>query len=321
VPSLFSRSSWDHWRRSATQAALHGVLRLGRWLGPRGALEAGRLFGGVSGLAGPLRRRLAANFRAAGFAPTDDLLDRYFCRLGDWAGWSLAIYEHGLEGSGVPARVVFDDSVRHFDEAVARGRGVVLASPHFACHEILAALSARRHPVAAVVRESKSALHDAVKRRWYGALGLEMIHRARHSSLVADTVSLLRVLRTGRVLGITPDVLVSGGKGVPVRLFGRAVTLSPGFAVLAQRSGAAVLTGTVEWEGRPGSRHARLRGSFHPPTVLPPAGDRERTAREALQAWCDRFEESLRVQPENWLFWLDKRWTRVLQAPPALRAA
>jgi lauroyl/myristoyl acyltransferase len=317
VRSLFSRSAWDLWRRSLTQKALHGMLRLGRWLGPHGAREAGRLFGGLTGLAEPLRRRLADNFRAAGIAPTEDLLDRYFRRLGDWAGWSLAVYEHGLDGSGVTARVEFDESVRHFDEAVAQGRGVVLVSPHFNCHEILAACTGRRHPVAALIRESKSSLHNDIKRHWYDTLGMEVVHRARHSSLLSDTLALLRVLRSGRVLGVTPDLVVPANKGVPVRLFGRTVTVSPGFAVLALRSGAPILTGTPGWIGPPGSRHACLRPSFEPPTTLATTGDRETTVREAVQAWATRFEAAVRAHPETWLFWLDKRWTEVLRQPPA----
>jgi lauroyl/myristoyl acyltransferase len=303
------------------QKGLHGVLRLGRWLGPHGVLELGRLFGGVTGLTGPLRRRLADNFRAAGMVPTEDLLDRYFRCLGDWAGWSLAVYEHGLDGSGLAARVEFDDTVRYYDEAAALGRGVVMVAPHYFFHDILAACAGRRHAVAGVVREGKSALHNEVKRRWYGALGLEVVHRARHSSLLADTLALLRVLRSGRVLGVTPDLVMPPDKGVPVRFFGRTATVSPGFAVLALRSGAPIIMGRPEWIGPAGTRHARLQPRFDPPITLPSTGDRDRTVREAVQACFTGFEARLRAQPEKWLFWLDKRWTEVLRKAPAAGAA
>ena len=69
---LFSASAWDGLRRRATQAALHGVLRLGRWLGPHGALELPAIvFGGAAGLVLaratylPGNRTLAASLREA----------------------------------------------------------------------------------------------------------------------------------------------------------------------------------------------------------------------------------------------------------------
>src|SRR5437870_11819514 len=49
-------------RKSATQKLLHGMLRMGRWLGPGGAMTLGKLVGWGCGFAGPLPSRLAANF-------------------------------------------------------------------------------------------------------------------------------------------------------------------------------------------------------------------------------------------------------------------
>ena len=299
-------------RRSATRTLLSGMLRLGGWLGPGGAIGLGRLLGGVCGFTGPLRKRLAANFRAAGIEPTKDLLDRYFQRLGLWAGWSLAVYEHGLERSGIVQRIEFANSLAYLDEAAAQGRGVIVAAPHFFAHEITAAVAGRRHPFAALVRESKSAAHNDVKRHWYGALGMEMVHRARRSSMLADAVALIRVLRSGRVLGITPDVLVPEDQGMPVTMFGRTVSLAPGFAFLAMRSGAPVLTSHLEWLTPENPREARIRVHCHPPMRMPEGGNRE-ALREAMQSWCSHYETLLRQNPENWLFWLDKNWTRVLQ--------
>jgi lauroyl/myristoyl acyltransferase len=314
VRQLLSAGWWDGLRRAVTRAAVHGALAVSRWLGPAGVLEVGRAVGGLAGLAGPLRRRLATNFRLAGIAPTEERLDAWFRRFGTWAGWSLAVYQAGLDGSGLLGRISFDESLAHLDAALARGRGVVLAAPHLACHEITAGFLHRRHPVAALVRESKSADHDAVKRRWYEALGLEIVHRARGSSLVADVVAMLRVLRNGRVLAVTPDVLLPEDKGTHVRFFGREVCLSPGVVVLAQRSGAPLVTAQLEWDDGPGSRLGRVRIRFSPPLELPAAGDREQAARLGLQLWCAETEEYLRRRPENWLFWLDKRWTRALRA-------
>ena len=38
--------------------------------------------------------------------------------------------------------------------------------------------------------------------------------------------------------------------------------------------------------------------------------------RAGMQQWCSWFEAEVRAKPENWLFWLDKRWTRFLRETP-----
>jgi KDO2-lipid IV(A) lauroyltransferase len=306
------------WRRAATQAAVRGAVKLTRWLGPGRALDLGQGVGSLARLAAPLRRHLATNLANAGIVPTPTILNRYFHRFGCWTGWSLAVYQAGLEGSGVAARLEFDKSVVHLDRAVAKGRGVVLACPHLFCHEMAAAAIHRRHPVVALVRETKDAGRGALKQHWYEATGMETVRRPRESSVVADTLAYLRVLRTGRVLGITPDVLLPADKGLPVWMFGRRVTLSPGAVVLAMRAGAPLVTPLAEWlDAEPGRRGARIRMYFCEPVEYPAGGDRERTLRDGLQAWCRNVEDYLRREPENWMFWLDKRWARELAAPAA----
>jgi lauroyl/myristoyl acyltransferase len=190
----------------------------------------------------------------------------------------------------------------------------VLAAPHLACHEIAAAYAHRRHPLVALIRESKSAEHDAIKRRWYEALGMETVHRARNTSPLADVVAMLRVLRAGRVLAVTPDVLVSDDRGVRVRMFGHEASLAPGIVVLAQRARAPLVTGLLEWEEH-GPERGRLCARFTEPLELPPESSREQLLQEGMQRWCGQVEGYLRSRPENWLFWLDKRWTRVLRGP------
>jgi lauroyl/myristoyl acyltransferase len=256
------------------------------------------------------------NLKRAGIEPSETILNRYFHRFGCWAGWSLAVYQAGLEVSGVAERLVFDESVANLDRAVAKGKGVVLACPHLFCHEMAAAAIHRRHSVVALVRESKNPERGAIKQHWYEATGMETVRRPRDASVVSDTLAYLRVLRSGRVLGITPDLLLPPDKGLPVRMFGRTVTLSPGIVLLAMRSGAPLVTPLAQWlDAEPGQRGARIRMWFSEPIEFPAGGDREQTLRDGLQAWCGYVEGYFRREPENWMFWLDKRWTGALAAP------
>lgn len=301
-------TSWLHdLRRAGTQSAVHAALAVSRRLGPAGAIRIGAALGAAAQLALPLRRRLAATLRDAGITPTSAILDRYFDRFGRWAGWSLAIYQAGFDGARMGERFVFDDSIANLDRAAAAGRGVILAAPHAFCHEIAAAAVHRRHRVAALVRESKSPAREAMKQRWYAATGLDTIRRSRHASVVADTRAYLRLLRDGRILAVTPDLLADKGHGVPVRAFGREVHLAPGIAVLALRTGAPIITVLGEYLEDGG------RLCFSEPDYVTAGPDKDEAVRAAVGRVWASLEDFFRRNPDSWMFWLDKRWARALR--------
>ena len=312
---LFTAEWWDGLRRGGTQAALQAVVTLGHGLGPAGSRRLGSVLGSGARWALPLRRRLAMNFRMAGIEPTAGRLDHYFANFGELVGWSLAVYQAGFARSGVAELIDLDESVAHLDQAVAAGRGVVLAAPHLFCHELGAAAINRRHPVVALVRETKSPGRERLKRRWYEATGMTTVLRPRHTSIVGDTLAYLRLLRRGQVLALTPDLVVPANRGVPVAMFGRQVHLMPGLVVLAMRAGAPVVTALGDRSG------PRLRVTFSEPTHFVPSGDHDRGVQRGMQAWCDMLETYLKRFPENWMFWLDKRWTRTLRTPDRARQA
>lgn len=313
----------DEWRRRLTRGATVAAVRLAGHVGCGPTRSLGLALGRFAGLVPSLRRQLIRNLTAAGMDASEATVRAYFRRLGLWVGHSLGVFAAGLDRSLAPTQFELDpETVHHLDEAVARGRGVVLAAPHLFGHEIGAALIHRRHPVTALVRPSKDAAWSAVKARWYGeALGLQTVLRPRKGSTAGDVAALLRVLRCGQVLGITPDLPTSRASGLPVTLFGRIVHLSPGMIVLAARSGAPLVTVGGCWLPDP-SVPGRERGrvTFSPPLELP-RGTRDETLRNGLQRWCDQFEQSLRRSPADWLFWLDKAWTRVLRQPPVVRTS
>jgi lauroyl/myristoyl acyltransferase len=315
----------DDLRRRVTRGAAAGALRVAGALGSGPARSLGVALGRFAHLVPALRERLADNLRAAGMDASDATVKAYFRRLGVWVGHSLSIYGGGFDRSAAGAQIELDpDTVHHLDAAVAKGKGVV--SPHLFCHEIGGALIHRRHPVTALVRESKDPGWAAIKQRWYGeSLGLQTVLRPRKGSLAGDSAALLRVLRDGRVLGITPDVLTSRTSGLPVTLFNRTVSLSPGMILLAMRSGAPLITAGGRWFADPvAPNRERAVVTFSEPLDLPRGGDRESALRDGLQRWCLHFEATLRRSPADWQFWLDKGWTKVLRQPatvPMIRRA
>ena len=231
-----------------------------------------------------------------------------------WAGFlasALATFHHGIDATPVPLEVEMDDSFRTLDDAVAEGRGAVITSPHWSGHELMSALVNRKHPMTLLVRQASSAERMARKLKWYKALGAEIVLRPSHASTIKDAVAYLNVLKRGRVLAITPDLLADAPQGVDARMFGRAVRLHGGAFAIALAARAPMIRPYLRWQSE-----LRVVAVWERAPELPATGDREAAVSCAVQDWCNWFERKLRANPENWLFWLDKRWSRFLRATP-----
>jgi KDO2-lipid IV(A) lauroyltransferase len=132
----------------------------------------------------------------------------------------------------------------HLQAALARGRGVLLAVPHYGNWELLIEFMAARGPFSLVYKASEKA-------------GLErFLQKARSGANVqlvpAEATAmrpLMRALQNGEVVGITPDQQPRKGGGEFIPFFGRpALTLSL-IAKLAQRTGTPVLFAYTERHG------------------------------------------------------------------------
>ncbi len=298
-------------RRQTTQSAVRAALAYGAKLSPERTVRFGRVIGRLTRMLPPARERLKTNFRLAGFEPTPERVDRYFRLLGNWFYSSLSTYNRGFADCGYADCVQFDETIVHLDQAMAGGRGAVLVSPHAFCHEFAAAAVNRRHPVVALVRESKNPDRDAIKRRWYEATGLEVVLRSRKSSMLFDVMDYVRVLQSGKALAITPDLPVPANQGVAVQLLGREVFLNPGMIALSMWSGSPLLfCWPRKWDFA-GPHADRATIYFDEPLQIPMTRDRNSALRSGMIGWAQRFEECLKRNPEYWLFWLDKRWSQV----------
>lgn len=132
----------------------------------------------------------------------------------------------------------------HLQAALAQGRGVLLAVPHYGNWELLIEFMAARGPFSLVFKAPDKA-------------GLErFLNKARSGANVqlvpAETTGmrpLLRALQNGEVVGITPDQQPRKGGGEFISFFGRpALTLSL-IAKLAQRAGTPVVFAYTERSG------------------------------------------------------------------------
>jgi lauroyl/myristoyl acyltransferase len=312
-----SANSLQRLRRTATQLAIRQAIMATAALPIGLQRSAVRSLVALTGGIPMLRWKVRENMR---LALGHDLPARaeslYFRHLGWVLSNSLSTFHYGIAATPVPQEVKFDESIRLLDDAVAEGRGVVLAAPHWLAHELAAAIINRRHPMAMLVRQAPTSDRATRKLKWYNALGVEIVLRPRQVSTIKDAVAYLRVLKSGKLLAVTPDLLAEPGQGVETCIFGRPARLHGGAFALAISARAPMIRVFARWQP-----DSSLVVMFDRAPLTLDSCDRDAAIRAGMQDWCRWFEEKLRANPENWLFWLDKRWSRFLRATPRVSAA
>lgn len=260
------------------------------WAGERIARRAGRLAGLVMA---ERRRMLERNLvRASGGTLSgDDLRRAVDAGFESYGRYWLELFRLRRD----LRRPDFDDRIHldgyeHVEAGLAAGRGVILALPHLGGWELAGAWLARQGVRPAVVVEP---VEPPELFEWFAGvrrdLGMEVI------PLGPDAApALLRALRDNRVVALVSDRDLSGD-GVEVEFFGERTTLPAGPAMLALRTGAALLPVAVYFEPDGGHRGV----------VLPPR-DTTRTGRlrddiaRITQDLARSFEVLIEAAPEQW---------------------
>src|SRR5512138_258795 len=199
------------------------------------------------------------------------------------------------------------------EQARARGNGVIAATGHFGNFDLLAAAHTLKGiPITMITRQmGKSGANDlwrAIRRR----SGVEDLVVTKGSTLAAAT----RSVRSGRVLGYVIDQNQLLRHAIFPTFFGVPAATAPTPAVLAMRSGAAVVF-AVSYPLGDGRHKVVIEGPLEPPST----GDRDRDVLAFMQDLNDRLERWVRAHPEQW-YWLHRRWkTRPPAAAPGQEVA
>ncbi len=125
--------------------------------------------------------------------------------------------------------------------ALAQGRGLILAAPHFGNWELLIEYMASRGPFSLVYRVPEKRFGDVFLRLARGGKNVLLVPAETHAMR-----PLFRALKAGETVGITPDQQPKLGAGEFAPFFGRqSLTLSL-IPKLAARSGAPVVFAYAE---------------------------------------------------------------------------
>jgi len=296
VPRSAFRNNLEY---AAVRTALAALRRLPRRVSEAAAYALLRL----AGLAVPKLRRVALrNLElACPELPASERLGRVNACFRSLARLLCALSKFpDINQSNVRDWIRYD-GYEHFENALARGKGVIFATGHLGNWELSAyAHALMSQPMSFVVRPLDNPLLDALVTRLRQSSGNTVIGR---NDLIRP---ILRALRANRAVGILADQNVAASEGVFVDFFGRKACVDAGIARLAARTGAAVIPGFAVWSAAAN----RYVLKFYPPLDL--AGNE----LEDTQMVQSALERAIREFPDQWL-WIHRRWkTRPPGEPP-----
>ncbi len=272
------------------------LLALLGLLSPRGR---DRLAAAVGALAFGLRIRRRVTLENLRHAfPERSLAERAALARGAYQNMARAVVEalfvHRSSQAELEGRLVIE-GWQKVEQALAGGRGLLVATAHFGSWELLGEVMARRGlPLSAVVRPLAGAFNAELMRSRQGS-GLRLIPQRGALSPV------ISALRRNEIVALLIDQALPAKAAVFVPFFGRPASTSPAIAAAAQRTGAAVLVAVAQREGD------RFRVLIDGPFPPPETGDRRADLATHLAQLTSALERRIRSHPEQWL-WMHRRW-------------
>ncbi|MEY4754573.1 MAG: hypothetical protein RJA44_2248 [Pseudomonadota bacterium] len=180
------------------------------------------------------------------------------------------------------------------DAALARGRGLLILTPHMGCFEMIGQAYAERWGAA----QPMTALYRPARKPWL----TELVARSRQRpglltapASLAGVRLMIRTLRKGDTVGLLPDQVPPDGMGVWAPFFGRPAYTMTLAARLIQQTGAAWV---LAWcERLPQGRGYVIRVA-EPSEALPEGGDPAECATVINRA----MEQLIRQCPGQYLW-------------------
>jgi phosphatidylinositol dimannoside acyltransferase len=180
------------------------------------------------------------------------------------------------------------DGAQYVDEALALGKGAILAMPHIGAWDYGGAWVAHHWPLTVVAeRLEPPELFD-----WFCQQ-----RQANHLKMVALGPEagpvLLSALRKNELIGLLCDRDIAGG-GIEAEFFGERTTFPAGPATLSLRTGAVILPNAVFQEGN------LAHGIIRPPLQFERSSKLRADISALTQLLVSELEALIRMAPEQW---------------------
>jgi KDO2-lipid IV(A) lauroyltransferase len=246
-----------------------------------------------------LRRIAIKNLTMAGFSNPSEIASGVFLSIARLLATFARLPR--LTPQNISTLIRYD-GLENFTSALARGRGVLVATAHLGNWELSAFSHAwMTSPMHIVVRPIDNPRIDALVERYRALSGNHIIEKKDAAR------GILKALKAGDAVGILIDQNTTLDQGVFVDFFGVKACAGTAFAKLAHHSGAAVVPGFALWSAE--ERRYILR--FYPEISM--TGD----VAEDTQRVHSQLESVIRQYPDQWL-WIHRRWKTRPPGEPSL---
>ncbi len=277
---------------------LLGVGFLVRQLPRSTMLRLGRLVGDFIYFCVPVRKAITLKHLEFSF-PEKSAVERKKIARGTYRNFGMNIFEHLC----IPALSTEDirNIVTLADEdvliqALARKRGAIIAGGHFGNWEYTSsAVAAYGYRLGVVVAELSNKYMDRRINEHREATSAVMIPKG------ASTRSVIKLLRENGAVGMLMDQ-DENEEGIFVDFFGRPCSTAKGPAVIALKTGAAIVFFAAIRQP-----DGTIRVIFEPVEIDYEAGATEENVLDITQRCTARLEHYTRLYPDHW-FWMHRRW-------------
>jgi KDO2-lipid IV(A) lauroyltransferase len=187
----------------------------------------------------------------------------------------------------------------HLEKALARGHGVIAVSAHIGTYPLIGPrLSTEGYASLTVVRDLENPAGSAIYARFRELIELPSIPTVPEKKFFKAALGLLR---SNGILCIIADENKRRG-GVFVDFFGRNASTAPGPAVLARRTGAAIVPMFIV--RNPDDTQTI---HIHEPIACTRSSDQQSDIQDATAAFTLAIEQQIRQDPTQWP-WNNWRW-------------
>lgn len=189
----------------------------------------------------------------------------------------------------------------HYHAARQKGRGVLFITGHCGNWELLAlAFGRSMGAFAAVARAQNNPYLNRIVERARASFGNAVLYKR------GALKGILSRLSKGETVGILIDQAVVKEEGVVVDFLGRGAWTMKTPALIARKTGAAVLPAFIHREG---GGHVI---TIFPEVALSRQEETEKAVREDTETFSRYIEDYVRQHPDEWL-WIHRRWKRAPQ--------
>jgi KDO2-lipid IV(A) lauroyltransferase len=199
------------------------------------------------------------------------------------------------------AKLVRIERPEIFFKALEGRRGLLLFGGHTGSWSVTLPAAIRQYPA---LRNRISILLRPFRPAWLRRIFWQSFRQAGINVLAkrGSMTTILQRLAANQVVGFVMDQHAAPKEGVQVNFFGRPAWTFRSLAVVARRSGAAVVPVAI-WRERDGQHVFRLEEPL-PPVVT---ADYDDDIRANTQMYNDALERIIRRHPEQWI-WTHRRW-------------